>query len=225
MNEFSTSNSSESAPRDEPQFGLLEVIEAFTAMRHEWRTQSRESRELADSVQSATEWLKRIEATIDQKISYSAEEDLTGIVQLVIDLDIRLDRAVQALEDCIQTGPQREQLVDRIQHRFRQSGFWTRWFGKKFCEQVISEIQSTPDPIEPLAEGFRLVHHRLRQSMSERKLMRVDPTGQPFDAETMKAVSSVPSDAVPAGHVAETLTPLYLHRGRVAGLAEVRVAR
>ena len=41
-----------------PQFGLLEVIEAFTAMRHEFRTQSREQRPLADSITAAAEFTK-----------------------------------------------------------------------------------------------------------------------------------------------------------------------
>ena len=39
---------------DIPEFGLVDVIEAFTAMRHEWRGQTREGRELAAAVAAST---------------------------------------------------------------------------------------------------------------------------------------------------------------------------
>ena len=46
---------SAASDEDVPAFGLVDVIEAFTAMRHEYRGQTREGRELAESVRSAVE--------------------------------------------------------------------------------------------------------------------------------------------------------------------------
>jgi len=37
-----------------PQFGLLDVIEAFTAMRHEYRNQTKESRDVAEGLNTTT---------------------------------------------------------------------------------------------------------------------------------------------------------------------------
>ena len=45
---------------EEPQFGVIDIVEAFTAMRHEWRGQTKESRQLAEQIQAAVATLQDI---------------------------------------------------------------------------------------------------------------------------------------------------------------------
>ena len=58
----------ETTVNDEPQFGLLDVVEAFTAMRHEWRTQSKQNRDLAQSMQASTELLTRLDIACSKPV-------------------------------------------------------------------------------------------------------------------------------------------------------------
>lgn len=207
-----------------PQFGLLDVVEAFTAMRHEWRTQSRENRELAESMQASTKLLERIASTIDQKLSSTSGDGLPKMISLVIELDTSLQRAVNAMVEYKNLTSQHG-LVESLNTRFQQSGFFNRWLGQKFFREVIETVETATNQPDPMMEGIQLVLNRLHRMMAEEDLTRVDPTGEAFDAETMKAIATVSSGQVPAGYVAGTITPGYFYRRQLIRFAEVRVAR
>ena len=209
-----------------PQFGLLDVVEAFTAMRHEWRTQSKQNRDLAQSMQASTELLTRIESTLDQKLlATTGDGDLRKFISLVIDLDISLTRAVEATsESVVETN--KTELLANIRRKYEQSGFFGRLFSRKLYQQIVDEIQSESH-IQPNAtiEGVRLVLNRLRRMMSEQNLTRVETVGTPFDGETMKAISAVESSQADSGVVVQEIAPAYFHNGQLVRVAEVRVAK
>ena len=211
-----------------PQFGLLEVIEAFTAMRHEFRTQSREQRPLTDSITAAADSLHRIETTLDQKLdAVAGETDSQSLLEIIIDLDISLQRAVDATANrIVESGSQQTQLVDSVRRLFDQSGWMGRWFGKRFFDNVVQTIQATNQPKpDSTAEGIQMLLVRLRRMMADKGVQRTETTGQPFDAETMKAISTVVSETAPAGSVAEEISPAYFYQGRLIRFAEVKVAQ
>jgi len=211
---------------DEPQFGLLDVVEAFTAMRHEWRTQSKQNRDLAQSMQASTELLTRIESTLDQKLSATTGDgDLQRLISLVIDLDISLTRAVEATSDSAGTTEQTE-LLANVRGSYEQSGFFSRLFSRKIYQRIIAAIQNESH-CEPnsTVEGVRLVLNRLRRMMSEQNLTRVETVGQTFDGETMKAISAMESNQDDSGVVVEEITPAYFYNGQLVRVAEVRVAK
>ena len=211
-----------------PQFGLLEVIEAFTAMRHEFRTQSREQRPLADSITAAADSLHRIESTLDQKLdAATGETDSQSLLEIIIDLDISLQRAVDATANrAAESESQQTELVDSVRRLFDQSGWMGRWFGKRFFNNVIQTIQANNQPeTDSTAEGIQILLVRLRRMMADKGVQRTETTGQPFDAETMKAISTVASETVSAGSVAEEISPAYFYQGRLIRFAEVKVAQ
>lgn len=220
-----TSDPSPGPASDEPQFGLLDVVEAFTAMRHEWRTQSRENRGLADSILASTELLKQIESTLDQKLTATTHDGLQNMISLVIELDTSLQRAVDALDEQKTAAEQRDELVQSLNLNFEKSGWLNRRFGKKFLAAAIELVNNSVATTDPLHEGMRLVLHRLHRTMDEQGLARIDPLGKPFDGETMQAISSVSSDQTAAGHVADVIAPAYVYRGKLIRFAEVRVAK
>ena len=211
-----------------PQFGLLEVIEAFTAMRHEFRTQSREHRPLADSITAAADSLHRIESTLDQKLdAATGETDSQSLLEIIIDLDISLQRAADATANrIVESGNQQTELVDSVRRLFDQSGLMGRWFGKRFFNNVIQTIQANNQPkTDSTAEGIQMLLVRLRRMMADKGVQRTETTGQPFDAETMKAISTVASETAAAGSVAEEISPAYFYQGRLIRFAEVKVAQ
>ncbi len=217
-----------SAAPPAPQFGLLEVIEAFTAMRHEFRTQTRENRPLVESVTAASESLRAIESTLDQKLdALAADSGSQSLLEIIIDLDIGLQRAVDATSDRMtESENQHTELRNSIRCLFHQSGFMQRWLAKRFFQDVIDAINSSYQPKpDPTAEGIRMLLGRLRRMMAEKGVERVDTTGKPFDARIMQAISSVASETVPAGNVAEEISPAYNYQGRLVRFAEVKVAK
>ena len=101
-----------------------------------------------------------------------------------------------------------------------------RWFGKRFFNNVIQTIQATSQPKpDSTAEGIQILLVRLRRMMADKGVQRTETTGQPFDAETMKAISTVASETVPVGSVAEEISPAYFYQGRLIRYAEVKVAQ
>ena len=211
-----------------PQFGLLEVIEAFTAMRHEFRTQSREHRPLANSITVAADSLRRIESTLDQKLDAAAGgTDSQSLLEIIIDLDISLQRAVSATANrIIESESQQTELANSVRRLFDQSGLMGRWFANRFFNNVIQTIQASNKPKpDSTDDGIRMLLVRLRRMMAEKGVQRIETMGQPFDAETMEAISTVASDNVSAGSVAEEISPAYYYQGRLVRFAEVKVAK
>jgi molecular chaperone GrpE len=49
---------------DPPQFGAVDIVEAFTALRHEWRGQTKESRALAAQIEGAVARIQAVEARL-----------------------------------------------------------------------------------------------------------------------------------------------------------------
>jgi molecular chaperone GrpE (heat shock protein) len=228
MNESTFSNEREpesAAVNDPPQFGLLDVVEAFTAMRHEWRNQSKENRELAQSMQASADLLNRIDSTLDQKlIATTANGGLQKLIGLVIDLDISLTRAVDASSNSAKSTRQTG-ILAAVESSYEQLGFFSRTFSRKFYKSVVNAIQNESVEPDPTVEGVRLVHSRLRRMIAEQDLARVETVGKTFDGETMKAISTVESDQHSLGIVAHEITPAYYYRGQLVRVAEVRVAK
>jgi molecular chaperone GrpE len=198
-------------------------------MRHEWRGQTKESRELAEQIQSAVKTLKDLEA---QRLSQNRGEqagDAKGsrpLARLIADTDHQLTRAVLAVGQ----SERQRQLRDDADHEAAQRYFegmsaLARWFARPLLAFIAGQRNANTSPGEnPAVEGLSLVLARLRQAMQEQGIERKDVFGQPFDGTTMNAIGTVESLAVPAGHVAEQLAPCYLWNGQLLRFADVRVA-
>ncbi|MEZ6128777.1 MAG: nucleotide exchange factor GrpE [Planctomycetaceae bacterium] len=217
---------------DIPEFGLVDVIEAFTAMRHEWRNQTREGRELSEAVVASTQQIRELEQRLAAHLAVATSDDLSSnLVNLIIDIDTHLSRAVDACQkhDAARQRQQAE-TVAAVRDTFARSNFMVRWFSRGIQEQVLHILNGgdhlTPEP-QPDAstEGLLLVVSRLQRLMAERRITRVPTVGQPFDGETMNAVSAVESKQHSAGHVVEELSPGYFWRGQRLKFADVRVSK
>ena len=206
-----------------PEFGLLDVVEAFTAMRHEYRGQTRESRELAESMSGVADRISELEAHLTQLVSSAAEDDTARhLANSIVELDIHLTRAVQAA--VTYDASQSAQVRQAIRAAFDKLGWVTRWFCRPFLNSALQAVAPEATSNTSL-EGLSLVVSRLRHLMKEQGFERVETEGRPFDPETMNAIGAVCSEEHTSGYVVEQLSPAYFWRGRLLRFADVRVVQ
>lgn len=225
----------EDQPKDDgPQFGVIDIVEAFTAMRHEWRGQTRESRQLAEQIQAAAATLGALETKLLNHAAFQeadenslpAADDAKKLAQLVAQTDHEFTRAVGAIERAEKNRRRREEEDARALRQYVAGrSALVRWCARGVLKFLAEQRQRGNDVSEnPAVEGLNLVLARLRRSMKQLRIERVETQGRPFDANTMHAIGTTESSEYPAGHVAEQLSPCYRWHGQILMFADVRVA-
>lgn len=218
---------------EEPQFGVIDIVEAFTAMRHEWRGQTKESRQLAEQIQAAVATLQDIKMKLLDRAPPNtpadgppANEDARRFAELIADLDHQFTRAVRAIEQAETNRRLREaEEAKAVQRCFSGRNPLARWFSRPLLRFLTEQRQRVDHPSESAAvEGLNLVLARLRRSLKESHIERVDTQGQSFNAKIMNAIGTVKSSDHPSGHVVEQFSPGYRWRGRLLRCADVLVA-
>ncbi|WP_459557390.1 nucleotide exchange factor GrpE [Lacunimicrobium album] len=218
-----------------PQFGALDIVEAFTAMRHEWRGQTKESRLLTEKIDQAVTNIQALEskllASISEAKSGSRDSDESSkaraLVMRVIETDQQLSRAISGIDQWEATRQVQAEADRKSVALFFESMNWlARWFARPFLNAVILQFSSQEKAAKnPAVEGLNLVLARLRRTMQEQGIERLDTLGQPFDANAMHAIGTLTETSYPAGHVAEQISPAYYWQGKILRFADVRIAR
>lgn len=229
-----------------PMLGALDIVEAFTALRHELKLQVRAGRTLQ---QELTESLQRIEQGVTQAVSAAQTrsdtngdagrdgmaDELRMLAEVVTELEESLQRAIAALAESPTSEPADDGHATALAQveRLMDSAPWiVRTFASDFlgrlrtaCQQV-SAVPAQPDRSQQnRLRGLELLLERVRRQMKQCGIERVDVLHQPFDATAMQAVDVVDDPQVHSGHVAHQLRPAYRRHGRIFRYAEVRVAR
>jgi molecular chaperone GrpE len=204
---------------------LVDVIEAFTAMRHEWRGQTKESRAVAESIQSAVGAIQDLQAKLLAQTADTPLDVSRPLAKLLAETDHQLTRAVQVVRRTATNRRQRDEAgALAVREYFAGMSGLARWFARPLLAFVMEQVQpSESSTADPAMEGLELILARLRNAMQQQHIQRLDAIGQVFDANTMTAIGTIASDEYPAGHVAEQLSPGYQWRGQVLQFAEVRV--
>ncbi len=228
--------SRESSPNGEsqdemPQFGAVDIVEAFTAMRHEWRGQTKESRALAEQVQQAVASLQSLDkrsqaAAANNQVAPEAKQEARQLVLHIVETDHQLSRAVGAIAQWEANQRLREaSAAQAVEQQIAALSPLARWFARPLVALLAGQRSAqAPANAHPALEGLNMVLARLRRSMHEQGIERLDVQGQPFDADTMHAIGTVASTAGPPGSVAEQLSPAYRWQGQLLRYADVRVA-
>jgi molecular chaperone GrpE len=220
---------------DTPQFGALDIVEAFTAMRHELRGQTKESRALAELIQGAAANIQSLESKLrglvtDTPVDDDRSADTTAakpLVQGLIETDHQLSRAVSAIAQWEANRTLRAEADTKaVERYFAGMNRLARWWARPLFT-FITEQRCVPDSSaqNPAITGLDLVLARLRRMMNEHDIERLDVVGQPFDASIMYAIGTIETADCPSGHVAEQLAPAYRWRGGLLRFADVRVAK
>ena len=82
-----------------------------------------------------------------------------------------------------------------------------------------------PESVAKLREGLDGVERSFVGILERNGIKRVDPTGQPFDANFHQAMSEQPSGEHPAGHVMQAWTQSWTLNGRLLKPAMVVVSK
>ncbi len=215
----------------EPLFGLIDVVESFTAMRHEWRTQTRENRELATAIQQATERLLELETNVAGLVAPTPETDdwakARALAEAIIEIDVHLSRAVEAVVNSQRAESVPDHLTESVRNDFGRRFLLTRWFCRRFFRTVLDLIAVDRQALvsEATMEGLTMVVTRIRRIMNDVEIERLETLGSPFDGATMHAIASIDCEQQPSGHVAEQLSAAYFWREELIRYADVHVAR
>ena len=90
-------------------------------------------------------------------------------------------------------------------------------------ERAVSSIEEGDE--SPVAQGLRMMHHKLLKELEEDGVKRIETKGQKFDPKCMEAITTIPaSDAFPADQVVDELEAGYMYKDRVLQAARVVVA-
>jgi len=213
----------DSAP---PQFGLIDLVDEFTAFRHEFRSQVKESRSTNDVLQDVSQQIAEVISGLQRQASKPSDPADTPaqFTMTLIEFDVQWTRAVDAAvrnDEHLQT--QQESVGRAFIDAVAGLSPWQRWWARPLIRRYQNGRSNIDQDSSAMTEGLVILLTRLRQVLTEYQIERVDTLGQPFDAELMRSIGIVESVAFPAGHVGQQLAPAYRRHGKIIRYADVRV--
>lgn len=220
---------------DWPTTGLLQVVEALTAMRHELKLQTRNGRSLEDSVQVARQSLEsamRQFQSVQAKEAESAHRAAQPLIEALAGLDESLLRGVRAMEithrQLTEMAPQ--QLRQVLDDELQRLPWWRRWLIHAWCQRLRDQIADAAarfadEEFARIMEGYQLIQSRVQQELRKQGLSRLVTLGQRVDPTCMTVVDIVDDPSLPPEVVVEELRPGYRWRDTVIRCAEVRAVK
>jgi hypothetical protein len=150
--------------------GWLQLIESFTALRHELKLQTKSARGLDDNVRSALTGLEtasRQFQSVQAQEAQAAERAAQPFVDALIGLDESLERCRRALEalQCRVAAEGPQHLIAVLEERFRALPAWRRWWSHTWHADVLAICRAEAAVAQQqmwhgLMEGFELVQNR-----------------------------------------------------------------
>ncbi|WP_425617837.1 nucleotide exchange factor GrpE [Anatilimnocola sp. NA78] len=218
------------------EFGLYQLVEAFTTLRHEVNLQTRSSRGLEDqtkallpALQQALDALRAIEPQ-EARAAWNAAKPLA---LALAELDESLQRGREQTERAVATlqANSESNTLARLDAAYAQQSWLTRLCHGRYFQRLRAElvVQQAPsqrsDLLAALVDGYRLIQKRLAQSLQVAGISRIRTVGQLVDPEQMVVLEVVDSERYPAETVCEEIRSGYLWKGRLLRCAEVRATR
>lgn len=222
------------APPPQP-VGLLPLVEAFTALRHELKLQTKSARGLEESLPAALAGLDRAMerfSTVEPQETAAAEKAMRPLIESLIELDEALRRGARAVavsqQRLSEDLPRR--LLEDLEQRFAGQSAWQRWRAGPWQAELLQSVRQlvaqTQGPLlASLGDGYELICGRLQRMLAEHRVERLACRGQAVDPARMRVVELVEAPGVPPETVVEEIRPGYAWRGRVLRYAEVRATR
>jgi molecular chaperone GrpE len=218
----------------EREFGIIDLVQEFTALRHELKLQTKSGRGLIDQTDHAVAALRQ---AIDQLRAVDAKE-----AQAVWSTGKALAEALADLDEAIARGQReveraRNQIADEsvraleasLDNLFRQRSWIRRRAVRSYHEQVKEMVRrdglERHELFESFLEGYGLIQKRLRRAMASEQVTQIACEGRPVDPEVMTVLEVVEEPRDRPGTVVKELRRGYTWRGRVIRFAEVQVVR
>lgn len=219
-------------PAEPQSVGLLQLAEAFTALRHEIKLHTRGTRNLESMVEqslSGLETASREFKSVQAKEREAGERAARPVVEALIGLDegiLRASKVFQLTCDRIQ-GLAPTRIQERLDQTYHRLPAWKRWLIRGwFAEMRMvagdSVRQATGTEFASLMQGFAQIQLRLNRALQDLGIVRMNDSGGMIDPSQMTVVEVIESDKFPPETVVEVVRPGYSQSGRVIRFAEVR---
>lgn len=92
-------------------------------------------------------------------------------------------------------------------------------------ERAIANNENSND-IDALKEGFKLIHHKMRNTLESKGLKQMSSKGQPFDPELHEAIANIPAPVEELkGKVVDDVEKGYFLNDKVLRYAKVVVGQ
>ncbi|MFI5457275.1 MAG: nucleotide exchange factor GrpE [Isosphaerales bacterium] len=219
------------SPRD---FGVIDLVEEFTALRHEVKLQTKSGRALIDQTETAVSALR---LAIEQFRSLGPKEAQAvwtagkALAEAVADLDEALDRGRRELDRARHwiAGESIRDLETALNDLHRRRSWIRRRLLRAYHNEVVDVVRregrSRHDLFDSLIEGFGLIQNRLGRVMASEQVKRIPCEGNPVDLALMTVLEVVHEPDQTPGTVVKELRRGYTWRGRVIRYAEVQAVR
>lgn len=216
-------------------FGLYTLVEEFSALRHEFKLQTKSTRSLEEESQTQLTALRQaieVFRAVEPKEAQAAWMASKGLATALADLDEGLDRGRTQIERAGRTlidEPTRALPVALDELYSRQSWFkrllWKRYHRQARALAAQHGRKEREALFAALLEGYGLIQGRLTRALAAERVQRMATVGKSVDPERMIVVEVVDAPDKYPGAVVEEVRRGYTWNDRVLRCAEVRAAR
>jgi molecular chaperone GrpE len=215
-------------------FGLIDLVEAFTALRHEVKLQTKSGRGLCQQLETAIGALRQAGEqlrSVEPKEAQAVWAAGKAMAEALADLDEALERGQREIEKA------QQRFVDAsaraLESDLQKLGTGHGWLGRRAHEAYQREVMNVVrnagwvphDVFNSLLEGYGVIQNRLRRTMASEAIERIVCLGNPVDPERMTVIEVVDCARGEPGTVVKELRRGYTWNGRVIRYAEVQAAR
>jgi molecular chaperone GrpE len=216
------------------EFGLIDLVEEFTALRHELKLQTKSGRGLIEQSENTVSTLRQAYEqlrAVDAKETQSAWSAGKVMAEALADLDealIRGQREIEKARNQIAEESVRalEASLDTI---FRRKSWLSRRLLRSYHQEVAETVRCDSrlrhQLFESFLEGYGLIQKRLRRALGSEQITHIACVGRPVDPELMTVLEVVDEPRGQSGTVVKELRRGYTWRGRVIRFAEVQAVR
>ncbi|MBL8816998.1 MAG: nucleotide exchange factor GrpE [Planctomyces sp.] len=230
-----TADTAQATADPQQTVGLLQLAEAFTALRHEVKLQTRASRGLETTIEQACRGLESASQSfhsVQAREKEAGERSARPLIDLIVSLDESLIRAIQVFSRTASSIHETQSaslssITESVEQAFSDLPAWKRWLLRNDVQKAQRKLHTTlmstrRIDLSVLMQGFEQIQNRLTRSLSELGIQRISSTGIPVDPTRMQVIELVPSKSHASETVLEVVRPGYVIGDRVIRFAEVR---
>jgi molecular chaperone GrpE len=224
-----------SSDEEKPQeFGIIDLVEEFTALRQEVKLQTKSSRGLSEQTETILAALgKAIEQfrSVEPREAQAAWTAGKALAEGLADLDEAIDRGYREIERARQQiADESPRALETALNQLHRGRSWIRRrLLRPYHNQVLEIVQhdglSRHEQFDSFLEGYGLIQKRLRRALASEQVNRIPCEGRVVDPELMTVLEVIDLPGHRPGTVTKELRRGYTWKGRVIRYAEVQAVR
>jgi molecular chaperone GrpE len=215
-------------------FGIIDLVEEFTALRQEVKLQTKSGRGLLEQTETTLAALRQaIEQfrSVEPKEAQAVWKAGKALAEALADLDEAIERGHREIERARHLIAELSirALEDALNDLHRRRSWIRRRLLRAYHGEVMDVVRrdsaTRHELFDSLQEGYSLIQKRLRRAMASEQVERIPCDGNAVDPELMTVLEVVELPDQEPGTVVKELRRGYTWRGRVIRYAEVQAVR